>query len=87
MENTKLKDAKIALEDIIDKVQLEECLSMLEEICYEKAEHLRSNWQDWGPANEWDEYGKLIANVKERAFGKARKPVKRLEKWLDEEIG
>jgi hypothetical protein len=42
------------LEDEVDKFGLCEVVSALESICYLKAEHLRSNWQDELTAKLWE---------------------------------
>jgi len=42
-----------ALEDMVDRWSVGAILNMLETICYEKAEHLRSNWQDEASAKSW----------------------------------
>jgi len=48
------------LEDMIDRSSLEEVLVGLAQICYEKAEHLRSNWQDEGAARIWERDAKKL---------------------------
>ena len=38
---------------MVDKVGLSKLLFMLAEVCGEKADHLRSNWQDDNAAEQW----------------------------------
>jgi len=45
---------KRPLEDMIDTYGLEAVLDALGEICDEKAEHIRSNWQDSVTARPWN---------------------------------
>jgi hypothetical protein len=42
------------LETIIDQNSLTEVIEALINICGEKADHLRSNWQDTTQAKEWE---------------------------------
>lgn len=48
---TKQKDE---LEQLIDKASLSTVLFALADICDEKANHIRENWQDNGLAKLWD---------------------------------
>ena len=41
------------LEALIDRCGLSSVLMALSEICGEKAEHIRSNWQDEALARDW----------------------------------
>jgi len=51
------------LEDLVDVYGLEYVVSALEEICYEKEDHLRSNWQDEHSAALWHKAGKRIGRL------------------------
>ena len=42
------------LENIIDNSNLQTTLRALANICLEKAEHIRSNWQDESLAKTWE---------------------------------
>lgn len=42
------------LENLIDSMGLSYVLHALEQVCYEKADHLRSNWQDEKAAKAWE---------------------------------
>jgi hypothetical protein len=46
-----------ALEEIIDLTSLTEVLRAIETICYGKAEHLETNWQDHTAAKQWQKAG------------------------------
>ena len=48
-----MKANKVDLEDTIDVDGLAETLEKLGDICFEKSEHLVSNWQDAGAAAQW----------------------------------
>jgi len=48
------KEEIVTLEKIVDSASLQGVLMALSEICGEKAEHVRSNWQDRGLARRWD---------------------------------
>ncbi len=50
----RLKTDTAALESLVDRYGLSMILRTLAEIASEKAEHIRSNWQDAGAAREWD---------------------------------
>ncbi len=47
-------DFKYELESYIDKYSLADLCEMIARICYEKAEHLRSAWQDEALAESWE---------------------------------
>lgn len=44
---------KDAIEELIDAYGLESVLNAIGDICAEKAEHIRSNWQDSVTARPW----------------------------------
>lgn len=54
------------LEMMIDSVGLGNVVDLLEEICYEKAEHLRSNWQDESAAKHWEHDAREFDKVRNR---------------------
>ncbi len=60
-------DMEMELEKWIDAKGLSQVLSCVAVICGEKAEHLRSNWQDTMTAKSWDrdanKIGKLANQV------------------------
>lgn len=53
-------DHEEQLEKMIDSIGLEKVLEMLSAICAEKAEHVRSNWQDVTLARAWERNAKAI---------------------------
>lgn len=59
-------------EEAIDKYGLQQTLQMIAEICWEKAEHIRSTWQDTAPAkwqrwqssvNVWDKASQMVSRL------------------------
>jgi hypothetical protein len=42
-----------ALEDLVDQASLHDVLDALSTICYEKADHVRTTWQDIALARLW----------------------------------
>lgn len=60
------------LERIIDACGLDEVINTLADICFGKAEHLRSNWQDNNTAKLWELAGVCInATLADRKAGHA----------------
>lgn len=57
-----------ALEALIDKTSLHQVLNAIAGICEDKAEHMRTNWQDQPAANEWARH----AHALERRAGCAQ---------------
>jgi hypothetical protein len=57
MSNQQLCDA---LETLIDSKSLPDVLLALETVCHEKADHLRSNWQDAESARAWERAGRQV---------------------------
>ncbi len=53
-------EASCTLEGIIDREGLPRVLSLLAEICWEKANHLRANWQDDSAARQWAKAGHKV---------------------------
>lgn len=51
------------LEDIVDVIGLTETLTALANICYLKAEHLESNWQDSASAKTWTRDAATIEKI------------------------
>lgn len=49
-----------ALEALVDLHGITAVVAALGAICYGKAEHLRSNWQDSHAAREWERIAKPI---------------------------
>jgi len=51
MESAELERS---LESLLDQSSLSNLLQALGQVCYEKADHLRSNWQDRLSASSWE---------------------------------
>jgi hypothetical protein len=62
-DNTEMQNE---LESLIDKHGLKGVLSAIGNVCFEKAIHLRSNWQDSAAAKVWERDGKLIDKIATR---------------------
>jgi hypothetical protein len=54
---------KDELEAFIDKEGLAKALQLIEDICQEKADHVRSNWHDVPAARAWEKDADKIAGV------------------------
>ena len=67
------QDEAVALEALVDRCDLETVVDALGLICAEKAEHLRSNWQDGASAKLWDKrcraLQKLAAQIERASDG------------------
>ncbi len=48
------------LEEIVDQRGLQQVLGLLSAVCFEKAEHLASNWQDERAAAQWRVAGRRL---------------------------
>ena len=48
------------LEQWIDSIGLRAVLELLSEVCHEKADHLRVNWQDESAAKGWERDARRI---------------------------
>lgn len=60
---TNIENLETVLEPIIDESSLEEVLQVLVNICDEKANHIRKNWQDHTTANAWDKDAWTIKQI------------------------
>ena len=60
------RNRPVRLEAMVDRDGLDGVLDALAGICGEKAEHLRTNWQDKGAARTWDRWGARIAKLAAR---------------------
>jgi hypothetical protein len=54
---------KDALEQLIDVNGPAHVLDLFIEVCHEKAEHLRTNWQDDDMARQWERIAKRLDKV------------------------
>jgi hypothetical protein len=62
MANTNTESAR-QLESLLDTMGVKTLVELLSDICFEKAEHLRSNWQDNGSAKVWDKNAKVLQSA------------------------
>ncbi len=51
------------LEPLIDRASLARVLEALSQVCWEKADHLQSNWQDPVAAKTWRKAGNAIDRI------------------------
>lgn len=56
------------LEAMIDSYGVEMTLSTLAQLCHEKAEHIRENWQDEILARDWERKGNKVQNVADSLY-------------------
>ena len=61
-----MKNTKDMLEKLVDENRLSRIIGNLEDISYEKADHLRSNWQDENTAKIWDKASVILANTQNK---------------------
>jgi hypothetical protein len=61
---------KASLEKLMDCEGLRRVLEGMAEVCAEKADHIRTNWQSKELARDWDEAGTLL----DKAAAKVRTP-------------
>lgn len=62
------RELMTVLEGMIDRNSINGVLSALSEVCGEKADHLRSNWQDDATAKAWERAGKAVDKAQAVAF-------------------
>lgn len=55
-----------ALEAILDQSDIKQVVLMLARICNEKAEHVRSNWQDETLAKTWEHNANVLGKAEEK---------------------
>lgn len=51
------------LEGMIDTSSLSYVLRLIQGICFDKVEHIRSNWPDLGPVSSWESARQQINNI------------------------
>lgn len=51
------------LEILVDSVGVRGVLEMLAQVCHEKADHIRTNWQDTVTAHRWARMGRVCAKA------------------------
>lgn len=60
------KEQRDALEELVDATSMYDVVTELAELCGEKAEHVRSAWQDEALAKAWERNGETL----DKATGK-----------------
>jgi hypothetical protein len=55
------------IKTMIDGMSLSGVLEILSQVCYEKAEHLRTNWEDPDTARAWEKVGRAVGKIKIKA--------------------
>ena len=58
--------ASETLESILDQFTMTTIIDFLSSIASEKAEHLRSNWQDEPAARQWERMSKVLERSMEK---------------------
>lgn len=58
-----------ALEAILDRYSVRAVLEALAGICFDKADHVRTNWQDDITARAWDRDAKAIDKLSPKTGG------------------
>ena len=51
------------LESLIDQYDLARIIESLARVCFEKGEHIRSNWQDEPLAEAWESDGQTLLDI------------------------
>ncbi|AUT01542.1 hypothetical protein CLI64_14730 [Nostoc sp. CENA543] len=49
---------------MLDNMSFVDVLRIMSQICYEKAEYLRTDWQDNETARAWEKVGRAVARIK-----------------------
>jgi hypothetical protein len=60
LEENEPDDLADELESLVDSSSLRRVLEALAAVCYAKADHLRSNWQDYASARVWGKAAKVV---------------------------
>jgi hypothetical protein len=59
-------EAMIALEAMVDHATIRNVAYALAHICWDKADHVRSNWQDEALAKDWERNARAIDKLASR---------------------
>lgn len=54
-------ETKLTLESMVDSTSVSTLIETLSEICWEKAQHIRDNWQDEPLAQVWERAGNQLS--------------------------
>ncbi|QLE59485.1 hypothetical protein FD725_21950 [Nostoc sp. TCL26-01] len=49
---------------LLDSMNLSDILKIMSQICYEKAQCLRTDWQDLETARDWEKVGRAVGKIK-----------------------
>ena len=60
MEKRGYEEIRDIIEEYIDKESVSDALMLIQEICFLKAEHIATNWQDEQLALDWEKTGNII---------------------------
>ncbi|UKP00304.1 hypothetical protein [Nostoc sp. UHCC 0870] len=52
------------IEAMLDSMSVVDVLRIMSEICYEKAEYLRTDYQDSETARAWEKVGRAVGKIK-----------------------
>ena len=66
--NMTSQEAQDRLEEILDAIGVSETMVNLAAVCFAKADHLRSNWQDERTAKAWDALGRRVDTLSKVAL-------------------
>lgn len=55
-------------ERLMDEMTLPQMVELMSEICYEKASHLRENWQDEKAAKLWEKNAKQLEKLAPKLY-------------------
>ena len=64
----KFEQVKEAIERLVDASSADAVLCAFADVCTEKAEHLRTNWQDEDTALVWDKLARAVSKVPNLGF-------------------
>jgi hypothetical protein len=59
------------VENLIDRLTLRWLLDLVAQVCHEKADHLRANWQDESAGKNWERVSEFMDRVMKDASVKA----------------
>ncbi len=57
---TERQGQMLNIEAMIDRASVADILHIIADICHEKEDHIRANWQDNHYANEWKRTGRAV---------------------------
>lgn len=55
------------IKTMIDGMSISGVLDILSQVCYEKAEDLRTDWQDPDTARAWEKVGRAVGKIRIKA--------------------